>query len=590
MTRYIVEPPSGEGATPPDRPDVFVSYSRKDADFVARLVSALEAHSVAVWVDLEDIPKSADWRAKIEAGIECAKTVVSVLSPDFAASKVCSDETTYAVAQHKRLIPLVCRDLDGTGLHPELNARNWIFFRDDQTFDESLVELTSAIAADLDWLDEHARYNVRALEWQRAERDGSLLLNGTDLRAAEDWLSRPSPEHVTATSLQAEYIVASRRRAARRQRLTLSSVAAALVVSTALAVVALLLRGQAVTREKVARSRELAATATAQLPIDPERSVLLARYAIEHVRRTTEAQDALRTALSKTYQSRVLAGVGLMTDAEFSPDDRLVAGTSAKGLGLVWRASDGKLVASVGRHADVTWTVRFVRDGRGILLSSWDGTASFWNIQSGEGATMGVEGERLNDAEATADASKAVTAGFDHLARIFDASHPEGLALRGHNGAVSNALFSPDRRHVLTGSLDGTVRVWNADTGATERVLRAGTPVLKVCQSPDGAMIAAAGSDGTARLWSSTDGRLLHILRGHRDIVLDVEFSRDGTRIVSASLDGTARVWAVATGATIAELRGHTDVIRTARFSPDGMRVVTASADGTARVWDARHG
>ena len=101
-----------ETRTQPERPDVFISYSRRDEDFVRRLAAALEAREKDVWVDWEDIRKTADWRGRIQAGIESAKAIVAVLSPDFAASDICGEEMEHAVQQNKRLVPIVHRDVD----------------------------------------------------------------------------------------------------------------------------------------------------------------------------------------------------------------------------------------------------------------------------------------------------------------------------------------------------------------------------------------------------------------------------------------------------------------------------------------------
>jgi hypothetical protein len=52
-------------------------------------------------------------------------------------------------------------------------------------------------------------------------------------------------------------------------------------------------------------------------------------------------------------------------------------------------------------------------------------------------------------------------------------------------------------------------------------------------------------------------------------------------------MDDTARVWDGATGELVAALQGHRNSVVDAQFSPDGQRIVTASEDKTARVWEA---
>ena len=49
---------------------VFVSYSRKDIDFVRRLHAALADLGRETWVDWEGIPPTADWMQQIAAAIE----------------------------------------------------------------------------------------------------------------------------------------------------------------------------------------------------------------------------------------------------------------------------------------------------------------------------------------------------------------------------------------------------------------------------------------------------------------------------------------------------------------------------------------
>jgi WD40 repeat protein len=57
--------------------------------------------------------------------------------------------------------------------------------------------------------------------------------------------------------------------------------------------------------------------------------------------------------------------------------------------------------------------------------------------------------------------------------------------------------------------------------------------------------VATASADGTVRLWDPSSGRQQLVLRGHDDVVWDVDFSPDGSRLASASPDGTVRVWAI---------------------------------------------
>ena len=86
--------------------NVFISYSRRNKEFVQKLHGALEATGREVWVDWENIPFAVDWWQEIQLGIELADTFVFVLSPDSVASKVCRQEIDEAVKHNKRLVPV----------------------------------------------------------------------------------------------------------------------------------------------------------------------------------------------------------------------------------------------------------------------------------------------------------------------------------------------------------------------------------------------------------------------------------------------------------------------------------------------------
>jgi hypothetical protein len=87
--------------------DVFLSYAREDAAFARWLCSHLIGQGREVWVDLEDIPPSAEWLDEIRRGIEGAASVVFVLSPDSATSEVCKQELAFADEGNKRIVPIV---------------------------------------------------------------------------------------------------------------------------------------------------------------------------------------------------------------------------------------------------------------------------------------------------------------------------------------------------------------------------------------------------------------------------------------------------------------------------------------------------
>src|SRR5213083_2011234 len=101
--------PSHQQVPPTDA--VFISYSRKDKEFVRRLDEALKRRDREAWVDWEGIPPGDKWEKTIYGAIEASHTFIFVLTPDSIASEVCGREIAHAAANNKRLVPIVHRDV-----------------------------------------------------------------------------------------------------------------------------------------------------------------------------------------------------------------------------------------------------------------------------------------------------------------------------------------------------------------------------------------------------------------------------------------------------------------------------------------------
>ncbi|QZZ18992.1 TIR domain-containing protein [Leptothermofonsia sichuanensis E412] len=192
--------------------DVFISYSRKDKEFVQQLDAAFRSLGRDPWIDWDDIQPSEDWWQAIETGIEGADTFLFVLSPDSIASQVCQQEIEHAVRHNKRLLPLVWREgFSPQQVHPALSRHNWLFFRQEEDFSQAFQRLVKTLDTDLNHVRAHTRLLVRAIEWERKACNESFLLRGTDLEEAEDWLGQSSGKDPQPTSLQQQYIAASRK-------------------------------------------------------------------------------------------------------------------------------------------------------------------------------------------------------------------------------------------------------------------------------------------------------------------------------------------------------------------------------------------
>ena len=220
--------------------EVFISYSRKNRDFVHRLDDALKSRGREAWVDWEDIRPTEEFMQAIYAAIEGADTFVFVLTPDSVASVPCGHEIAHAAVNNKRMVPIVAQDVNADTVPEALAKLEWIFYcRAGDDFEKATDKLISALDTDLKRVHAHTRLLMRAIEWNANGKNNSFVLRGDDLRSAEQWLAQASTKkEPKPTALQAEYIIASRKAATHRQRITLGAVTFGLVVAIVLAVVA----------------------------------------------------------------------------------------------------------------------------------------------------------------------------------------------------------------------------------------------------------------------------------------------------------------------------------------------------------------
>jgi WD40 repeat protein len=621
-----------------DRPDVFISYAREDKEFVDSLLTpALVAQGKNVWLDVEDIRGGAsDWRASVWAGIESAKVVAFVLTPDSLASKVCGEELQRADELNKRIIPVLRRSVDGLQVPPALARPNWILARAEDDFATSAASLIDALELDEDWVEQHARLTQRTAEWLRRDRDTSYLLRGSDLRNAENWLDEQGGAHREApTAEQITYITASRRAAARRQRGLLGGVGTALVITAVLAVLALVEWRTAVDRERTARAQARIAQSITALSRDPEESVRDALDAVTIRPDLPEATFQLRRAVSVVGWRRLLrpgAKDVSLHDVEFSDDGSRVAVGGADRKVSVWDPRSERVVTA-GPTSGAVRTVQFDHTGRKLLTASEGGRVQIWDSSTGDllreldakdawAATWGAGGRRI------------LTAGLGGGGEIWNAADGRLLrTLRSVGESLGAIRMSLDGLRALTAADNGAVWFWNLATGARTRLPgpNGSDAVVFSLLSTHGHRLAAIHQSGMLCLWDDgrttsrrcvpgrdetpTDGDLSRdgrrVLRANRNGLVEVwsadsrarapiarlpnggpvssaQFDRTGKYVVTGSDDGSARVWRVKPARRIALLRGHTRGVRRARFSPDGTQVATVSDDGSARLWPAR--
>ena len=402
--------------------DVFISYSRKDKDFVSTLYAAFERSKKNIWVDWNNIPLTSDWWAEIEKGIESADTFVFVISPDSIASEVCTKEIDHAVLHNKRLFPIVRRDANnfevGNVAHEKIKQHNWLMFREQDDFEKSFKMLTETISLDLEHLHSHTRLLVRAIEWGKGRSD-SLLLRGDDLASAERWLGESAGKDPQPTELQETYIKNSRDvedasdraisilKDAERKAKNLVKVGSLFLVGT------LLVAGVGAWVSVDASNRKIA-LAEVTLKTVKTKVALSDGDGLKFMLLALDTGNKLKQIANQSQEWQAIQQdvVSILQQATYLvPKQNLLQG-----------------------HTGLVNSANFSADGSKIVTASSDNTARVWDVKGTLIAELKGHTDRVNSANFSVDGSKIVTASSDNTARVWDVKGTLIAELKGHTG------------------------------------------------------------------------------------------------------------------------------------------------------------
>lgn len=365
--------------------DVFISYSRTDSSVVSGLHDALRKRGREPWIDWSGVRPAETFTEAIDRAIDASRTFVFVLSPDSASSQICLYELNRAVAQQKRIVPVLVRVTDKHAIPEPLRFINWVYYCEPENAAAAVDKVIEALDTDPAWLTTHTRLLVRAREWSEARRNKNLLLHGSDLAHAEQSLARAAPDKPPApTTLQREFVLASREAASARLRILLGSASLAAVVSLGLAWFANTQRIEANAASNRATAGKLATQAELVRKPFGDPLVVSAALAAESLRRewSAEGDATARRALAHLPRAPLrVTRIGDDATAQISPDGRWVAVARANQVEII----DAMTSRTVRRliHAKATGIIWAPQSDRLVTIDDQN-TARYFLLSSPE--------------------------------------------------------------------------------------------------------------------------------------------------------------------------------------------------------------
>ncbi len=582
--------------------DIFISYSRRDSDFVTQLEKRLIASDLEIWRD-HKIRTGSVWMQEIEDAIDQAKVVVFVISPDALISPVCTQEITYTRSHNKRIVPLLYRQVEvenqrDTLLPEVLNewfqggewgdaARdNWRYlksidyplFIDPAQFDRAYQKLLSAIQTDFDYVDAHTRYENRASEWHINNRQPEFLLRGTDLVAAEAWRLESEGKEPKRTGLQDEYILTSvalrqheeaerqeqrarelalRERASQRLRWLLTVFAGSFVVALVLSILAF---------SQARRADNNAATSEAN------------RLLADSNAATSEsnAATAVYAENQAIYQADISQSVALAAQSQLELQNSrrrersvLLALEALENYPYTWQAERALAQAISQNRVLSTLESPF---GFPLIYADWSSDDLQINLTDMRGTAQQW------------DANTSILMS-SRLATLTDSNGVQLSALMWYR-------FSPDGNYAATLGLDPyddvLATIWNVRQGT---ILFNIPDVVDIAWTPEGKLITAT-DEGVLKFHDLTGTTPKTVtLEQTDDFIFQTRLTPDG--LYAVTLSGSAiMVWETITGQEVVTLGYNGEGIfgiGTFVVSPDGAHLA-GEIEGQGYIWDFESG
>jgi DNA-binding beta-propeller fold protein YncE len=309
---------------------------------------------------------------------------------------------------------------------------------------------------------------------------------------------------------------------------------------------------------------------------------------------------AIPTKLQKPPKLEFVLAIGPLAPVAavaYSPDGRLLA-VGAYGLATIWDTESGKPLLTITQLLGAVNDLKFSPDGAILAVAggqpSARGDLRLFDVRTGRLiVSLGGHADVVGCVSFTRDGKRLASASFDKTVRIWDLTTRQNIGVfSGHSDFVYSVAFSPKGDWFVSASKDRTVRLVDAKTMAS-RLTFSGmeNDVLCVAVSPDGTQVVTSGYEAALHWWDPKTAERTRRQTGHDIATHELVFDREGKHIVSAGGDRTLRIWNGQTGASLRSIPTGSVVFASA-IRPDGGQVAAGCADGFVRIYDtatARH-
>ncbi|MGB3642331.1 MAG: WD40 repeat domain-containing protein, partial [Rivularia sp. (in: cyanobacteria)] len=530
---------------------------------------------------------------------------------------------------NKRFVTVLHQQVLSSDLPPELAKVQWIDFNSNkQDFNANFNQLLRTIETDRQHVHSHSKWLQRDLEWEYKDKNDDLLLRGSNLIIAQNWLeeTEEKKKKPAITVLQKEFIQASQnaveraeevekrrqermlvlqeekrkeaearkaeQKIAKLQKYFIVAVSIAFLAAVGFGAIAIRKMMQAETAQMAQFNsliRFSLMLSQQNLKFDAIIEAIRAGEPIqEGLRSNQKTRSSVLTALQAAVyedgfrEQNRLKHQGTVFDVAWSRDGKQIVSASENGTIKLWNLN-GKEIRTIKLGDNIeARKISFSPDGKTVAFVEDENTFKISNLQEKQPEILEKHDSFWNVVWSP-DGKTIASLGEDKI-KLWDTQGNLLQTLTADQEKFTSVSFSPDGKTIASSGYDDDIKLWNVNNGQVIKTMPVGknTYISSSSFSPDGKAIAFT-SDNHVKLWNIEKEETLTLAK-HDDYVLNVAWSPDGNTIASASKDNTVKIWDKK-GTLLQTLKGHNNSINTVKFSPDGKKIATASDDNTVRLW-----
>ncbi|KIW44655.1 uncharacterized protein PV06_03110 [Exophiala oligosperma] len=264
-----------------------------------------------------------------------------------------------------------------------------------------------------------------------------------------------------------------------------------------------------------------------------------------------------------------LAGVNAIAWSPVGPHYTLASASDDKSI-LLWSplSSDSPISPSpLLGHSNYVYSLAFSPKGNMLVSGSYDEAVFLWDVRAGRVMRrLPAHSDPVRGVDFLRDGTMVCSCSSDGLIRIWDASTGQCLKtlVDEDRKSVSSVRFTPNGRFLLAWTLDNCVRLWRYSEGTCVKTyqghVNAGYSLGGVVGAyrnsaaatshgwgaEEEAFVGSGSEDGEIVVWAVSSKEVLWRGKGHRDVVLCMDWGRTKAGkglLVSGGKDRDVRVW-----------------------------------------------